>query len=141
MEQISQHQIHSSLVCKQIKPSIWSCGNATHGVAQEPASSIQRKMKKKRRKKLLLPNQNQKLELMITAMTMETATHVLVPPLVVSDVDGALVVPSVTEVSVRPHSNVEVSLPDNHITSPAQLISELLIARDTHATGKPKSAT
>lgn len=56
------------------------------------------------------------------------------------NVDGALVEPSPTEVLERPSSNVVDSRLDHHTTSLAQLISELLIARDTLATGKQRSA-
>jgi len=72
--------------------------------------------------------------------TMEIATHVSVPNKKASVADGALVEPSATEVLERPHTNVEVSRPDNHTTSHAQLISEPPTARDTHATGKPRNA-
>jgi len=76
----------------------------------------------------------------INVMNMETAIHVSVHLPLVSDADGALVEPSATEVLERPHSNVVDSRPENHTTSLAQLTSELLIARDTHATEQPRNA-
>jgi hypothetical protein len=58
----------------------------------------------------------------------------------VSNADGASVVPSATEELERPFSNAVDSKQEHHSTSPAQLISELLIARDTPATGEPRNA-
>jgi len=57
-----------------------------------------------------------------------------------SDADGASEEPSVIEVSVRLHSNAVDSQLERHSTSLAQLISEQLIARDIHATERPRSA-
>ena len=58
----------------------------------------------------------------------------------VSDADGAWEVLSATEELERPFSNAVDSRLENHITSPAQLISELLTARAMLATGQPRNA-
>ena len=58
----------------------------------------------------------------------------------VSDADGAWEVLSATEELERPFSNAVDSRLENHITSPAQLISELLTARVMLATGQPRNA-
>jgi hypothetical protein len=50
------------------------------------------------------------------------------------------VVPSATEELEKPFTNVVDSRLEHHSTSLAQLISELLIARDTLATGAPRNA-
>jgi hypothetical protein len=127
-------------VWKPIKPLTSSCGNATHGEEMEPAISETRLPKSR-----LFQNQLKKSLLLPTVMQLTSATvSVTATPVSantrVSDADGAWVVPSATEVSVRPSSSAVVSRPESHTTSPAQLISEPLIARDTLATGEPRSA-
>jgi len=115
------------------------CGNVTHGEEQELAiSETQPSQVKKNLRKLLLLKTPQKLEQM-SATVSETATPVL-ENINQSSADGAWVEPSAIEVLVRLYSNAVDSLLDNHITSPAQLISELLIARVMPATSRPRSA-
>jgi len=75
----------------------------------------------------------------MSATVSETATPVL-EHIKESSADGAWVEPSATEVLVRPYSNAVDSEPENHTTSPAQLISELPIARVMPATSQPRSA-
>jgi hypothetical protein len=64
----------------------------------------------------------------------ETVTLVL-ENILESNADGAWVELSATEELERLYSNAVDSKQENHITSHAQLISELLIARDMLATG------
>lgn len=76
----------------------------------------------------------------LTSVTVSvTATPVSVN-IKVSSADGAWVEPSAIEELERPFTNAVDSRPDNHTTSPAQLISELLTARVTPATGNPRNA-
>lgn len=58
----------------------------------------------------------------------------------VLDVDGAWVELSVTEMLEKLYSNAVDSKKESHTTSPAQLTSEQLIARDTLATGQHNNA-
>jgi hypothetical protein len=119
---------------------ISSCGNVTHGEEKEPACSETRPKKRNQHHQL-------KTSLFLTTL-MDHKTNVTVSVTAtpvsentkVSDADGAWVEPSATEESVRPSSNAVVSKPESHTTSPAQLISEPLIARVTHATGQPRNA-
>jgi hypothetical protein len=78
------------------------------------------------------------MDQMISATIMETAIHVS-ENMMVSDVDGAWVVPSATEELEKPFSNAVDSKQERHSTSLAQLISELLIVRDMHVTSAPRS--
>jgi len=77
-------------------------------------------------------NQSAKLlsEMMIATSSL-IATNVSMPQKKVSDADGALVPLLTTRESAKPHTNAVVSQLENHTTSLAQLISELLIARVT----------
>lgn len=69
----------------------------------------------------------------------ETATPVLAN-IRESNADGAWVELSATEELERPSTNAVDSRPENHTTSPAQLISELPIAKVTPATGHQRNA-
>lgn len=75
----------------------------------------------------------------MSVIVLVTAILVLVN-IKVSSADGAWVEPSATEELEKPFTNVVVSKQVLHLTSPAQLISELQIARDTLATGLPRNA-
>jgi len=99
----------------------------------------QRKDKKKLKTRVKLSCSMAMIPPVMVATTTVTATPVSVNTKA-EDADGALVEPSATEVLERLHSNVVDSRPENHTTSLAQLTSELLIARDTHATEQPRNA-
>lgn len=136
-------QTHSREVWNLTKPSILSCGNVTHGVDREPVNSVT-KPKKKNGKSFHNQSQNNnwlflKMAPVTNVIVLVTAIPVL-ESIRVSDADGAWVEPSATEALERPYSNAEDSKQENHSTLHAQLISELLIARDTHVIGEPKSA-
>jgi len=137
LDQRKMPQTLSEEEWSQRKLSTLSCGNVTHGEEREPVISVRRRMKPLNPKNWLLLRIFQMLKM--SAIVSVTATLALVN-IKVSNADGALVVPSATEVLERLHTNaVDLKL-EPHSTSPAQLTSELLIARVTHATGQPRNA-
>ena len=140
--QNNQLQTPSRVECQLTRLLILLCGNVFHGVEVELATSPIRLKKSKKLLKSLLKNLSSLTipKKTMNVMNTETAIHVSVHLPLVSDADGALVEPSATEESVRLHSNVVDSRTELHTTSHAQLISELLIARDIHAISLQRNA-
>jgi hypothetical protein len=141
MVTIKTPQTPSKRACNPTKLSISSCGNVTHGEERELASSEtapspEMKKSKHQLSLLILPS---KMDQLMSATVSVTAILALVN-IKVSDADGAWVELSATEELETPFTNAVGSRPDNHTTSPAQPISELLTVKVTPATGRTRHA-